>query len=110
MDIFMMSQWMYNVLMYVFLCLLGCGVIMDPCIVDKTCDYFIACSICYTVDLLTIMYSEYELKHLPDKARYVNMDKRSHQILTVKAVHDTTMSRDGVCKILEKHFSGYVLP
>lgn len=37
----------------------------------------------------------------PDKTCYVNMNKCSHQVLTVKAIHDPSMTRDGVSKVLQ---------
>ena len=37
----------------------------------------------------------------PDKAGNVHVDKGSHQILTIKTVHDATVTRDDVAKVLD---------
>lgn len=37
---------------------------------------------------------------LPDKTGDINMHKGSHEVLTVKAVHDPTMSWNCISKIL----------
>lgn len=37
----------------------------------------------------------------PDKTCYVNMNERRHQILTVKTIHYSTMTRNGVRKVLQ---------
>ena len=44
------------------------------------------------------------LKNLkvPYKTCDVHMHKSCHQILTIKSVHYPTMSRNGVCKILQR--------
>lgn len=42
------------------------------------------------------------IKLLPDEASYIDVCECSHQVLTVKSIHDPTMARDCVGKILQE--------
>lgn len=46
---------------------------------------------------------------VPYKTCDVDMYKRCHQILTIKSVHYPTMSRNSVCKILQKQTNIFII-
>ena len=37
---------------------------------------------------------------IPDKTSNIHVDKGGHQILAVKAIHDASMARNGIGKVL----------
>lgn len=45
---------------------------------------------------------------IPDKTGDVYIDKGGHQILAVKAIHDTSVARNGIGKVLLEAGEGWV--
>lgn len=39
-------------------------------------------------------------RHVPDKAGDVHIDKGGHQILAIKAIHDASVARNSIGKVL----------
>ena len=46
---------------------------------------------------------------VPDEATDVDVGESGHQVLTVKAVHDPTMTWDGVGKVLQREATSHHL-